>query len=208
MQKWDKHREKKKQRLSALRDKSSIATNTIPLELLAQDWLTDQQPSNELRTYLIDNLLPSVVVGLEKLLTEVSDQGLVDDKEDNPDFNPINYLAQHLMRNNPSHSSFSESHSYYKAMKVVSEKLRNVAVTVDNGEDLEQLKSDIKKHRLERESAELAVAMETQRREELLRSACSKWSVPGKNGINSAEVSHLVLLYIFFVWCMCTVLAT
>ncbi len=80
------HRERKDERLSALRDKTTPAANTVPLELLAQDWLNEQQPSsNEQRTYLIEHLLPSVVVGLDKLLAEVGVRGLVADKEENPE---------------------------------------------------------------------------------------------------------------------------
>ncbi len=195
MKRWEleKHRarERKDVHPSVLRDKTTPAANTVPLELLAQDWLNEQQPSNEQRTYLIEHLLPSVVVGLDKLLAEVGVRGLVADKEENPDFNPVNYLAQHLMRNNPKHSDSVEAHPYYKAMQVIAEKLKNVVLTVDT-EKLERLKSDIKKRRLERESAELADATETQRRQELLRSACNKWVLPERNGIITAEVSELI----------------
>lgn len=131
-------------------------------------------------------LLP--VVGLEKLLTEVSHRGLVDDKGHNPDFNPINYLAQHLMRNNPKHSSLSEAHLYCQSMQEVSEVLKKLTFS-SNDEQLTQLKSDIKKRRLERENAESAHIEELKRRERMMKDTLTKWVVPGSIGMPISEVS-------------------
>ncbi len=195
MKRWEKHREKN--HLSSLKEKAitqndKVAANKVPLELLARDWLNEQQTTTELRVYLVKNLLPSLVVGLEKLLTEVSLRGYVDDNGENPDFNPINYLAQHLMRNNPKYSNFAEAHPYCRAMQGVSEELKKMGYSIDM-EHMISLKLDIKTRRMERESAELARTIEAQRRKELLREACSKWVLPGKDELNTAEVSGLTL---------------
>lgn len=45
---------------------------SLPLELLAEEWLREECGDVATKTYLIDNLLPTLILGLEKLLTEVS----------------------------------------------------------------------------------------------------------------------------------------
>ena len=60
--------------------------------------------------YMVEKLLPTLVVGMEKLLNEVSVRGLEDYKLPSDDFNPLNFIAQHLMRNNPRYSNFAEAH--------------------------------------------------------------------------------------------------
>ena len=46
----------------------------IPLDQLTKDWLYNKGATDELRVYLIENCLPSVILGLESLLVEVSAQ--------------------------------------------------------------------------------------------------------------------------------------
>ena len=51
---------------------------------------------------------------------QVSLRSLEEADRHNPDFNPVNYLAQYLMRNNPRYSNFAEAHPYCRSMKEVS----------------------------------------------------------------------------------------
>ena len=51
--------------------------------------------------------------------TQVSLRGLADSEDEQPDFNPVNYLAQYLMRNNPRYSNFPEGNPYYQSMREV-----------------------------------------------------------------------------------------
>ena len=44
---------------------------SIPLELLAREWLGQQDGGPEIKAYLVERLLPTLIMGLEKLLTEV-----------------------------------------------------------------------------------------------------------------------------------------
>ena len=200
LRRLEKHKQKREKSLAHSRKRVSTenekaAAGRVPLELLARDWLNEQCVGTEQQAFLVENLLPSLVVGLEKLLTEVSVRGLVEDKGENPDFNPINYLAQHLMRNNPKYSNFAEAHPYCRAMREISEELKKVAYSVDNSQ-LSQLKSEISSRRMEREKAESAHALEAKRREELLKDACSKWILSGKDGLVTAEVRSMLYAFI------------
>ena len=52
-------------------------------------------------------------------LMQVSDRGLEGTEESQYDFNPINLLAQYLMRNNPLHSTLPHNHPYCNKLKQV-----------------------------------------------------------------------------------------
>lgn len=45
---------------------------SLPLELLAGEWLDEKCGGNtEIKIYIIDRLLPTLILGIDKLLTEV-----------------------------------------------------------------------------------------------------------------------------------------
>ena len=184
-----------RRRLSELTKQEKTVHSKVPLELLARDWLNEQRANPEMRSYLVETLLPSLVIGLEKLLTEVSIRGLSEDKEEDPDFNPLNYLAQHLMRNNPRYSNFAEAHPYCRTMRQVSEELKKMAYSIDDNK-LAQIKSDVKKRRMERESQESAKALEVGRREGLLKAVYNKWILPSEEGLVLSNVSVCVTVTI------------
>ena len=76
------------------------------MDLLAKEWLegSDALRSPENRIYLLDQVLPCLVMGLEKLLVAAEGQ------EDR--INSLNWLGQWLSRNNPKYMKKDNKTSY------------------------------------------------------------------------------------------------
>ncbi|CAI8029567.1 EF-hand calcium-binding domain-containing protein 5 [Geodia barretti] len=97
---------------------------SLPLELLAGEWLEQRGRGT---SYLMGSLLPTLVLGMDKLLTQVSERGLEETEERQYDFNPVNLLAQYLMRNNPRHTHLPPTHPYSKQLQEVSQQLQQMS---------------------------------------------------------------------------------
>ena len=99
----------------------------IPMELLARDWLNDSGASIETRAYMVDKVMPTLILGVEKLLNAAEQRGLTSPEAGigyDPNFNPLNFLAQYLIRNNPLYSNLQEASPYVRAMRQVFEDLK------------------------------------------------------------------------------------
>lgn len=97
----------------------------IPIELLALEWLTKLDSSAETKTYLMENFMPILVLGFEKILKEASKKMLIEKREIDPNFNPINRLAQFLIRNNPKSANNCEISPYVRTLREVYQELRD-----------------------------------------------------------------------------------
>lgn len=97
-----------------------------PGDWLAREWYNEEKETRDTCIYLLDNLLPTLVPGVENLLMEVERKHvLVSDQEPNR-LNPINYLGEYLMRHNPQYSVPTKPGPYLREMKVVSEELKSL----------------------------------------------------------------------------------
>ena len=126
-----KKRAVKKEQNQGIREQAQNIMRKIPMEILAEQWLKHHAETAEMRAFLVDKILPTLIMGIEKLLTEVDNKGLALTELPDPNFNPLNYLAQYLMRNNPRYSNFSEASPYIRKIRSVGEELKQQLFDID-----------------------------------------------------------------------------
>jgi hypothetical protein len=143
------------------------------LDVLAGDWLDNIGASVELRRYLVEKLFPTLVMGLERLLVEADKRGelsaVSDDVPHNEDvsaqhaiegsvfihpLNPVDFVAQYLMRNNPKYSNFAEASPYMQSLKVIEQELQARAYEL-SGNRAARLSAEVDRRRKAIEQAQL-----------------------------------------------------
>lgn len=126
-------RNEKKELTKISKEQATNLARKIPTELLARDWLNMIEATLETRAYLVEKLMPCLILGVEKLLNEADKRGLANNRDErDPDFNPINYLAQYLMRNNPRYSNFSEASPYVRGIREITEDLKKELFNIED----------------------------------------------------------------------------
>lgn len=123
----DRIKEKQAERKAEHQDAKNAArkkAKKIPVEVLVNDWMMHNVDTVETRIYLIDKILPVLTVGLEHLLMQVEQRGQANIEQLDHTFNPLNYLAQYMMRNNPKYCNFSEASPYVRGMRKLLDDLR------------------------------------------------------------------------------------
>lgn len=126
-------RNTKKELTKISKEQATNIARKIPTELLARDWMNVIEATLETRSYLVEKLMPTLILGVEKLLNEADKRGLADGRDGrDPNFNPINYLAQYLMRNNPRYSNFSEASPYVRSLREVTEELKKELYNIED----------------------------------------------------------------------------
>lgn len=108
----------------ASRERAARVTRQIAMQVLAREWFTQLDSSAEMRAYLVEHFLPVLVLGCERVLNEAQRRELVAANRRHNDFNPLNFLAQFLMRNNPRYNNHNESSPYVKTMRELFDELR------------------------------------------------------------------------------------
>ena len=146
MQRWKRQHEQsmmeklvglkneKKELTKLSKEQATNIARKIPTELLARDWLNMTEATLETRAFMVEKILPTLILGVEKLLNEADKRGLITDGHDerNPNFNPLNFLAQHLMRNNPRYSNFLEASPYVRTLREVTEELKRELFNIED----------------------------------------------------------------------------
>lgn len=169
-------RNEKKQQVKTSKESAKKLARKIPIEVLARDWLNENEATLEVRTYMVDKVLPNLILGVEKLLSEADKRGLTDGNGEDPDFNPINFLAQYMMRNNPRYSNFSEASPYVRGIREVSEELKKQLFNIEDNR-LARIKAEAKRRREERDKLERMKQEERDRRETKFMKQFEEWHV-------------------------------
>uniref|UniRef100_H2Y3N1 EF-hand domain-containing protein n=1 Tax=Ciona intestinalis TaxID=7719 RepID=H2Y3N1_CIOIN len=172
----------------------------LPMDMLAQEWFSENAVTSEMRVYLIDKLLPTLVLGVEKVLLEAEKKGLIEgynpDGETSRKFNPINLLAQYLMRNIPKYSNLSETSPYIRGLRAVAENLKRDVFDLEANK-LAKLKMEARRQREAMEARERQKTEDRLHRERLLKLQYSQWLADSSGRvqlqlIQNALFSHLV----------------
>ena len=132
-------RNQKKAKVQSSRDEARRLARKIPMEMLAKDWFKENMATVEVRAFLVEKVLPTLILGVEKLLMEVDKKGLAETNEPDPNFNPVNFLAQYLLRNNPKYSNFSEASPYIRGLREVSEELKEQLFSIEDNRYLKHV---------------------------------------------------------------------
>uniref|UniRef100_H3B4N1 EF-hand calcium binding domain 5 n=1 Tax=Latimeria chalumnae TaxID=7897 RepID=H3B4N1_LATCH len=153
----------------------------FPVDLLANEWFNENKLTVEARIYLLDKLLPTLIPGMEKLLREVESRDVLDAKEGTPSqFDPIHFLGQYLMRNNPQFDCGSQSSPYVRGLRQVLEKLKTEVLDIEENR-LAKLKAEVKEKREQREHMQEIMAQVEETRKQALLHQFREWS-PDTNG--------------------------
>lgn len=167
---------------------SSGMQRQLPIDILAKEWLNLVKPSIDSRLYLLEHVLPPAILGVEKLCTEVSRRGLENSASLVPGgFNPVNYLAQYMMRNNPRYSNFAEASPYMRGLRQVATELRDQVLSIEENK-LARLKAEARRRRDERERQE---ALEREReadKKQMLGEVFDEWIVHEEVTVETAHV--------------------
>ncbi|XP_068889676.1 EF-hand calcium-binding domain-containing protein 5 isoform X2 [Aphelocoma coerulescens] len=156
-----------------------------PGDWLAREWCSEEEETRDTRIYLLDNLLPTLVPGVEKLIMEVERKHVLVSDQEPTRFNPINYLGEYLMRHNPQYNVPTKPGLYLREMKVVSEELKSLRQGTTS-QRLVKMKAEAKNKREAREEMERKKAEETARRKEALAALFKDWTVDGSHRIPAA----------------------
>ncbi|XP_070572519.1 EF-hand calcium-binding domain-containing protein 5-like isoform X2 [Ptychodera flava] len=174
MERLKERREEKKQRIQLAREEKQKLARRIPIDVLAKEWLNENEATVEVRAYLLEKLLPVLIMGVEKLLREADKRGLPDKDGPDPNFNPINFLAQYLMRNNPRYSNFPEASPYIRGLQDVTEELKKEVFSFEDNR-LARVKAEARRRREERMRDEKTKSLESHRRSATLREQYKEW---------------------------------
>ncbi|OWK57372.1 EF-hand calcium-binding domain-containing protein 5 [Lonchura striata] len=183
--------ETKMRLVQALKAEEAKERRREPGDCLAREWYNEEKETLDTRTYLLDNLLPTLIQGAENLLMAVERNHVLVSDQEPTRFNPINYLGEYLMRHNPQYSVPTKPGPYLREMKVVSEELKSLRQGTASHR-LAEMKAEVKNRREKREEMERQNAEETARRKEVLAALFKEWTVDSHDRIPAAL---LVLSY-------------
>uniref|UniRef100_A0A183SX67 EF-hand domain-containing protein n=1 Tax=Schistocephalus solidus TaxID=70667 RepID=A0A183SX67_SCHSO len=162
----------------------------VPYDMLADQWLRQCTLSAEVRAYLVENILPQLVLGLEFILKEADHRKLVDKVELDPNFNPINRLAEFLMRNSPKYSNFSNLTPYARGLNDVLEALKD-ELFFSSDSELARLKASAEKRRIDFEKLKAQERECLEKKRAKILPIFDKFLLDGEDRVNAVAVDTM-----------------
>lgn len=151
-------------------------TQAIAVQSLSREFLDVSDHGIEIRAYLVDTTIPSVVMALDNLLREVERRGLLkDDKapSDRPKFDAINWLGrrlkinclgQYLYRNNPrfanAHFQNETQAAYQSGLSKIASKLKTRHFDLETTRRAKARAEELSRKQKEQEQIILKIAHE------------------------------------------------
>ncbi|XP_044531530.1 EF-hand calcium-binding domain-containing protein 5 [Gracilinanus agilis] len=161
------------QKLSQQKEHEKKMAEKFPVDDLANEWLSDDKETLDTQAYLLEKLLPTLMPGVEKMLMEVEKRKLLGPIKKKT-FDPINYLGEYLMRNNPNFQKDLPETGYLKAMKNVTKTMKTkIPNTPDNR--VFKIKREVKDNRERRENIERIKTHVGRMRKEALTLQFQEW---------------------------------
>ncbi|KAJ1186093.1 hypothetical protein NDU88_002877 [Pleurodeles waltl] len=174
--------------LSQVKAEEEKLRQKSPPDPLASEWFSADKQTVDTRVYLLDKLLPTLVPGVEKLLKEVEKRHLLDPPgTTSPTFNPVNFLAETLMRNNPQFVGGQKTTAYARGLKQAVKDLKSKVFELEFNR-LAQLKQEMKETLEKREKLEDIEAQVKETRKEALALQFPEWTLDVSGRIPAAVI--------------------
>ncbi|XP_077021511.1 EF-hand calcium-binding domain-containing protein 5 isoform X2 [Tamandua tetradactyla] len=163
----------------------------LPKDNLAKEWFNIENTTLNTRSYLLDKLLPTLIPGMEKMLMQVEKKKLFEVADIPTKFDPINYLGEYLMRNNPNYVEDPETSGYQRVMREVTEDLKvHVPDTISNR--ISKMKEKVKHKREQREYISKVKIKVTNTRKHALQEQFNEWILDPKGMIPLAVIQNVL----------------
>jgi hypothetical protein len=172
-----------------------VDMNNLSIQILAQEFLTNDNVDLETRAYLLESVFPILCVSLEKLLIEIDRRKIIEMDEKPSEFivershnaipkdvpfDSINWLAQYLYRNNPKYSNYSDitSTPYLKSIKSVMTTLKAKLYEMDINKKALERADELARKREEERQQKIREALYIEKKKtytNLLKSLYDQW---------------------------------
>ncbi|XP_058300951.1 EF-hand calcium-binding domain-containing protein 5 isoform X10 [Hylobates moloch] len=167
------------------------AEKKLPRDNLAKEWFNTESMTLNNRAYLLDKLLPTLVPGVENMLTQVEKKKVLTEADTPSKFDPINYLGEYLMRNNPNYIKDPGMSGYQRVMKEVTEDLKiYVPDTICNR--VSKMKENVKQNRKQRESIDKIKVKVANTRKQALQEQFDEWILDPKGMIPKSVIQNVL----------------
>ncbi|EHH24663.1 EF-hand calcium-binding domain-containing protein 5 [Macaca mulatta] len=167
------------------------AEKKLPRDNLAKEWFNTESMTLNNRAYLLDKLLPTLVPGVENMLTQVEKKKVLTEVDTPSKFDPINYLGEYLMRNNPNYIKDPGISGYQRVMKEVTEDLKiYVPDTICNR--VSKMKENVKQNRKQREHIDKIKVKVANTRKQALQEQFDEWILDPKGMIPKTVIQNVL----------------